>query len=436
MKKFIEKIIKFFQENNLLVSVSLTLIILSLALFISDFNLLKIFVFASLILAIFSLVLLLRSIYEAKKERISFFFSFIQNLLDYLQEGVVIYDDNFKIIFANQSFAELVVLRREDLIGLIVRSEMTKNERYQILANIFFPFLQGENLRIVKQAPETIAVKFLQPDEQHFLISYVDVYLDKKYKLRVVLNKTQDIIESQKRLEFLQMIHHNLLTPLSEIRWNLEALDLKDISQENKVLIETTLRVIKSTITLAESTLNLIRFEVGKIEIMIEEVDLENLIASILDILKEKIEDKNLKINLEIEEDLIKIKADRSILLMILFVVIENAVLYNKQNGYINIKMLKMPRRPYCEIIIEDSGIGMTKKDLANLFKKYYRGEKAKEFEVKGYGIGLYSAKNLVNLYGGDIKLDSEENKGTKITIMLPLDPNLILGYNALHSNE
>jgi signal transduction histidine kinase len=155
-----------------------------------------------------------------------------------------------------------------------------------------------------------------------------------------------------------------------------------------------------------------------------------------LDVLKEKIEDKKLKINLEIEESLIKIKADRSILLMILFVIIENAVLYNKQNGFINIKLSKIPRRPYFQVIIEDSGIGMTKKDLANLFKKYYRGEKAKEFEVKGYGIGLYGAKNLVNLYGGEIKVDSEENKGTKVTITLPLDPNLILGYNALHSNE
>jgi signal transduction histidine kinase len=68
----------------------------------------------------------------------------------------------------------------------------------------------------------------------------------------------------------------------------------------------------------------------------------------------------------------------------------------------------------------------MSKEDLANLFKKYYRGQKAKDLDIKGFGIGLYNAKKLANLHGGDIIVDSQENKGTKATLILPLDLSLI----------
>jgi signal transduction histidine kinase len=224
------------------------------------------------------------------------------------------------------------------------------------------------------------------------------------------------------------MISHNLLTPLSEIRWNLEAIDLSKIPQEEKDFLELALRIIKSTIVFAESTLTMVETEVGQLKLKIEEVDLEKIIVSLLDILRGKIEEKKLKVNVEIEEKVSKIQADRRVLSLSLFALMENAVLYNKIGGSVMIKAQKMAQRPYLEIIIEDTGIGMSKEDLANLFKKYYRGKKAKDLDVKGFGIGLYNAKRLANLHGGDIKIESQEDKGTKAVLILPLDLSLIPG--------
>jgi two-component system phosphate regulon sensor histidine kinase PhoR len=425
-----DKIINFLNKKESLVFLFfiIVLTILSFSLFISNFNLLKVFIFISLILTIVLLIYFLQLQRKPKKEKISLFFSFFQNLLDSLQEGIVVYDDEFKVIFVNKSFCEIVNLNKEDLINLIVKNEMIQNERYQTLVNIFFPFLQGENLKIVSQKPETIEVKFSQPREKYFLIIYVDIYLDKKYKLRIVLDKTEDVIEAQKRLEFIQMVSHNLLTPLSEIRWNLEAIDLNKIPQEEKDFLELALRIIKSTIVFAESTLTMAETEVGQLKLKIEEVDLEKIIISLLDILRGKIEEKKLKINVEIEEKVLKIQADRRVLSLMLFALMENAVLYNKVGGSVMIKVQKMAQRPYLEIIIEDTGFGMSKEDLANLFKKYYRGKKAKDLDVKGFGIGLYNAKRLANFHGGDIEVESQEDQGTKAVLTLPLDISLIPG--------
>jgi signal transduction histidine kinase len=424
-----QKIKNFFStKESLIFTISLLLfIILLLTLFVSIFNLLKILVFIGLILSLFILILTIQLL-KKPKEKISSFFSFLQNLLDNLQEGIVIYDDEFKIIFANNSFCDLVNLKKNELIDLLVKNEMIKSKKYQMLANIFFPFLQGEDLKIISETPEIIEVKFNEPKLIYLLIGYVDIYLDKKYKLRIVLDKTRDVLESQQRLEFIQMVGHSLLTPLSELRWSLEAIDLKEVSEENKKLIESSLRIIKSTIVFAELVLTLVQTEIGKFKLKIEEVDLEKIFVFILNILKEKIEEKKLKVNVEIEETVTKIKADERVLSLSLFTIIENAVLYNKVGGSIFIKVQKMSGRPYLEIKIEDTGVGMTKEDLANLFKKYYRGKKAKELDVKGFGIGLYNAKKIINFHGGDISVESEENKGTKVTIALPLDPSLIPG--------
>jgi len=426
----IEKIKKFFvqKRNVILILLVLVLSILSIALVVGDFNLLKVLIFISLISSIVLLIYFLQWQREPKEEKIAFFFSFFQNLLDSLQEGIVVYDDEFKIIFVNKSFCELVNLKKEELINLVVKNEMIENERYQTLANIFFPFVKGEDLRIISQKPETIEVKFVQPKERYFLIIYVDVYLDKKYKLRISLDRTKEAIWSRERLEFIQMISHNLLTPLSEVRWNLEAINLKDISQENREFIESALVTIRSTIVFAESVLAMVGAEIGQLRLKIEEVDIEKVIVSLLDPLKIKIEEKKLKVNIEIEEKVSKVQIDRRILSLSLFALIENAVLYNKIGGSVMIKVQKMAQRPYLEIIIEDTGIGMTKEDLAHLFQKYYRGKKAEDLNVKGFGIGLYNAKKLANLYGGDILIESQEDKGTKATLILPLEPSLIPG--------
>jgi signal transduction histidine kinase len=426
----IEKVKKFFsqKENIILILSVLVLAILFISLFISNFNLLKVSIFINLVLTTLLLIFFLKLQRKPKEEKTSFFFSFFQNLLDNLQEGIIVYDDEFKIIFANKSFCEIVNLKKEDLINLIVKNEMIRNERYQTLANIFFPFLQGENLKIISQKPEIIEVKFNQPRERYFLISYFDIYLDKKYKLRIVLDKTEDVVEAQRRSEFIQMISHNLLTPLGEVRWNLEAIDLDKISEEDKGFINSALQIIKSTIVFAESTLTMVATEIGQLKLKIEEVDLEKIIISLLDILRGKIEEKKLKINVEIEEKISKVQTDKRVLSLMLFSLIENAILYNKIGGSVMIKIQKMIQRPYLEIIIEDTGIGMSKEDLANLFKKYYRGKKAKDLDVKGFGIGLYNAKKLANLHGGDIKIESQEDQGTKAVLILPLDPSLIPG--------
>lgn len=424
MFKNVQKFLKNPQKPILFLFI-LTIIYFLFTLFISDFNLLKILIFIGIILIGANLGLFWYLLKIPQEEKISFF-SIFQNLLDYLKEGLVIYDYNFKIIFVNKTFTKLVGLEKEDLIGILINKEMVKNEKYETLGNIFFPFLKGEDLRIISQEPEVIEVSFSKPKEKHFLISYLDILLEKPYKLRIVLDKTEDVAESKKKLEFVQLVSHNLLTPLNEIRWALEAVDINTLKEGDKEFISSALKIIKNTLLFIESIFIFLRTESGRLELKVEEINLEKMIMTILEILKEKIEDKKLKVNVEIIKGEEKVLGDSSLIFSALFSLIENAVLYNKIGGRVEILIQKQPQRPYRQIIIKDSGIGMNQKDLENLFKKYYRGEKAKNLEIKGFGTGLYNAQKIITLHGGEIKIESFEDKGTTVYITLPLDINLI----------
>lgn len=404
------------------------LFLLIIGLLISDFNFLKIYLFILILIFFNFLGYQFYLIRKPSKEKSVL--PILTNILENLQEGIVFYDENLKIIYANKKFAEIVKLKKEDLEKLEIGQWMLKNKTYEILGNIFFPFINGEEIKIISEKPfEIIEVSFKFPEEKYYTVGYWEAEIEnKKTKIRLVIDRTKDVIESQKRMEFIQLVSHNLLTPLSEIRWLLESIDEESLNEENRKIISDVLEIVRNSIVFSQNILTFVRAEKGVLSLNINEFNLEELLKKILLSFQKRIKENNLKIEAEIYEKAKNLIGDETLIFLALFSLIENAIVYNKTGGLVKITAQKVEGRPYAEIIIEDTGIGMSPEVLENLFKPYFRGEKAKEKEVGGFGIGLYLAKKIVDLHGGEIKVFSEENKGTKVVITLPLEKSLIPG--------
>ena len=419
-------LLKFLKDNLLFIIAIIFIIVFILfawTLFLdsSQFSLLKALIYIGLILFLVNFVFFGYYLKLPKEEKINFFY-FFQKLLDYLRESIIIYDSDFKIIFVNKAFEQFSGLSKQDLLNLVVNQQMIKNEKYLAVANVFFPFLEGQDLKIISQNPEVVEVKFLKPAEAYLIITYIDIKLDKPYKLRIILDRTQDIKESQKKIEFVQLVSHNLLTPLNEIRWLLESIKSDSLNDEDKSFLNSSLQVAKSAAVFSESILTFLRSEKGQLKLNLEEVNLTEILINIFDILKGKIEEKRIKHQIEITEGEDKLVCDKSLMFSALFALIENAVSYNKDEGDIYISIDKNIKENAREIKIKDTGIGMSQEDLKNIFIKYYRGKQAKNMDVKGFGIGLYSAKNIIDLHSGKIFIESKEGEGTTVTILIPLD--------------
>ena len=110
---------------------------------------------------------------------------------------------------------------------------------------------------------------------------------------------------------------------------------------------------------------------------------------------------------------------------------VNNAIKYTPEGGDVTIDYKLIPKKATARVRVSDTGIGIPADDLPSIFSEFFRAKNAKRAQITGTGIGLSTVYALVERYNGDISLDSEEGKGTTITVMLPLAPNQTLSGNA-----
>jgi Signal transduction histidine kinase len=111
---------------------------------------------------------------------------------------------------------------------------------------------------------------------------------------------------------------------------------------------------------------------------------------------------------------------------LVLEILIDNAIKYNVLNGEVHVSLSLDPQKPFINISVQDTGMGIDPKDQERLFSKFFRSEKVIKEQTGGIGLGLYLAKNIVERHGGRIWVKSEPGRGSIFTFSLPLDPAYI----------
>ena len=149
-----------------------------------------------------------------------------------------------------------------------------------------------------------------------------------------------------------------------------------------------------------------------------EELDLEEIILRILDNLKEQTTAKSLSVDVEIADGLPPLKANRDTLMNALSNVIHNAIKYTPEKQKIGIQACL--NEGMFEITVWDTGMGIPKDDLPHVFDDFFRAQNAESSHIEGTGLGLSIVKQIATEHGGDVKVESEENKGAKFILEFP----------------
>ncbi len=224
---------------------------------------------------------------------------------------------------------------------------------------------------------------------------------------------------SQAKTVFLSRMSHDLRTPLNAITGITDLMLMKDYLHNDeknnlKIIRESSSHLLK----LINEMLDLSRIENGKLGLVSDNIVLTELLSEIVGVA----EGLALKQKIKFEYDFVNIKqnyikTDSKRLKQIIFNVISNAIKYNKPNGKVLFRVIGEDNMNYEEaklnFIVEDSGIGMTSNFLNNIFEPFNRENEERE----GTGIGLTITKSLVDLLGGEIKISSEINEGTKVIL-------------------
>ena len=232
-------------------------------------------------------------------------------------------------------------------------------------------------------------------------------------------NKEKDAVANMRK-EFSANVSHELKTPMTSMKVLADSLleqenlpvemyqefmgDIaKEIDRENKIITDL---------------LSLVKMDKKGQTLNIESININELLEQILKRLKPIAEKKNVEIVMESFRP-VTAEIDETKLSLAISNLVENAVKYNHDNGWVHVSLNADHKFFYVKV--EDSGIGIPKEDQAHVFERFFRVDKSHSREIGGTGLGLAIARNAVIAHRGAIKVFSEEGEGTTFTVRIPL---------------
>lgn len=237
-------------------------------------------------------------------------------------------------------------------------------------------------------------------------------------KLSDTLNYMAEELVKKEQLknDFISSVSHELRTPLTSIKgW---AITLKSQELRDEELLQDGLEIIeKESDRLAgmvEELLDFSRFVSGRITLDKETVDMKNLIEQVGKQLQPRAKERDLDFSYSYDSELPNIVADENRLKQVLINLLDNAFKFTSDGGQVNLACNLM--EDGILIQVEDTGIGISQEDLPYIKDKFYKGKSSKSHS----GLGLSICDEITKLHGGVMEIESELNKGTKISVFLP----------------
>ncbi|EEM84860.1 hypothetical protein bthur0011_11290 [Bacillus thuringiensis serovar huazhongensis BGSC 4BD1] len=240
-------------------------------------------------------------------------------------------------------------------------------------------------------------------------------------RLGKAFNKMANSLETEdvKRKEFLANVSHELRTPLSYIKGYSEAiLDGVAKGPQQEKVTQLIHKEAGRMQRLVHDLLDLAQLEGEHFPLKKQPIVFSQLIEDVLDTYEIKFIEKEIHISTNLNPEVI-VMIDEDRMQQVLHNVLDNAIRYTNQKGNIVITLEQI--YDYCELKIQDTGIGIDIEHLENLGERFYRVDKARSRQHGGTGLGLAIVKQIVHIHGGQWQIESEKDKGTTVSIKLNL---------------
>ena len=220
------------------------------------------------------------------------------------------------------------------------------------------------------------------------------------------------------KYEFITVVTHKFRTPLTRVMWAVDDLKVANLneSEKNQVKsIESSAQNILELVNLLTTVPN----EKNALHNMNKDIDISAILRKLLEGYRRVVAEKNLVLEESIEDGVF-VFAEKSRIRFVMSAFIENAIMYTKAGGKINVTLTSDGKKAHFQL--KDNGIGMDRKTQGLVFSTFFRGEKARLEDTEGMGVGLYIAKRIVEEIDGEIGFHSEgEGEGSTFFFELPI---------------
>lgn len=340
----------------------------------------------------------------------------MDTIIEYMADGLIAATKEGQIIHINSKALEM----------LGIDEEVCAVESFNQLFTSYDDQFKIE--KFLEKEEDWTGNKIIDINNESILQASYAPFMDRNGDIEGIIILLQDVTEHQKlesmRKEFVANVSHELKTPLTTIKSYTETLldgviDDRDLSVNFLQVVdsetERMARLVRDLLQL--SGLDFQRSKWNK-----KAVDLKKIIEEIILKLDVSVKNKKQQIHLNLNDlkgnDTI-IYADKDRMGQAILNLLGNSIKYTPEGGHIKIDICIREDKLILEI--EDNGIGIPEKDLARIFERFYRVDKARARELGGTGLGLSIAKEIIEAHEGTIEIFSQEGKGTKTVIRLPI---------------
>lgn len=358
-----------------------------------------------------------------------------RNVWNSSADGLMLSAEGGKILAVNPSFAKLVGISEEILKTLNIKDLYTdplfySKQKDRILNKLGDSKEIGSVFEI--EMPLKSGNKFIELyiarmnteyDNRPIILSvFRDVTDKKNYELGLQLAKEKAEEANKLKSSILSNMSHEIRTPLNGILGSTENI-IKNWEEDTKLVSQ--LEIIHESgerlLNTINSVLDLAKIEANKFEIIYNETEINDFISKILIPLKTIAIKKGLLLSTKYDTKSFAGKVDQRYLEMIINNLVGNAIKYSDE-GMIFIKVREENKAILLEV--SDSGIGMSEEFMEKLFRPFEQESEGYGRRYEGSGLGLTITKNLIDLLGGSIYIESTKGKGTYVKVILPLGKN------------
>ena len=368
-----------------------------------------------------------------------------EDFVETAREPLLALDSDLRVLSASRSFYDSFKVTPQETIGNLIYDLGNRQWDIPRLRTLLEEILPKNNKfydykveyvfsnighKIMLLNARSITQK--ESGSQLILLAIEDV-TEKMRLQRELAERTRDAEKAQSEAEaatraksdFLANMSHELRTPLNSIIGFSEVLEdelLGPLNASQREDVQYILKAGRHLLSLINDILDLSKVESGKMELEVDRVSLRELLDAALVMHREKASRHGISLDLKMEPVTgMVIEADERKLKQILFNLLSNAVKFTPDGGSVRVMARRITGAQEIEISIEDTGIGIKKKDLPKLFKEFSQLDSVYNKKYAGTGLGLALTKKLVELHCGRIQVSSKFGKGSCFAIVIPI---------------